>query len=133
MVKVLLVSIVFLLKGFAISDTKPVQEVRLATSQIAELGSAETVTITFEHAKIRSCKNNVKGYTILVNGVEFGKIEVESASLTRTGDLTVTARKPGPIFTQQTVLEFKPIWTDSGIDGCYSLSARVLRITANGQ
>lgn len=131
MVKVLAITIVFLLKGFAISDTKPVQEVRLASSQIAELGLAETVTITFEHAKIRSCKNNVRGYTILVNGVEFGKLEDESASLTKTGDKVVTARKPGPIFKSHNVLEFKPIWTDNKIDGCFSLSARTMRITVN--
>ena len=132
MLKTLVLMIVISISNLSVSDTQPTVEIEISQEQVVALNSAESVVISVEHAKLRSCKNNVSGLMIFCNGKYIETLDFGPPSFNKTGDYSVVSKHGGRYFKETNKIEFKPVFTDKQVDGCWSLTARRFRIN-NGQ
>lgn len=132
MIKTLVLMITIVISNLSVSDTQPTVELKISQEQVVALNDATGITITVEHAKLRSCKNNVSGLMIFCNGKYIETLDFGEPSLSKTGDYSVKSKHGGKYFVGKNKIEFKPVFTDKQTGGCYSLSARLMKIEAQG-
>lgn len=131
MLKILVLMIAIAISNLSVSDTQPTVEIMLTNEQVVAFNNAEMIEIIVEHAKLRSCKNNVSGLMIFCNDKYIETMEFGEPSLSKTGDYSVKSKHGGRYFKEKNKIEFKPVFTDKQVDGCWSLTARKLRIKIN--
>lgn len=123
---VLIISIV--ISNLSVSDVVPTVRLELTNEQVSALNDNEAIIITVEHAKLRSCKNNVSGLMIFCNNRYVETLDFGQPSFSKTGDYSVKSKYGGRYFKEKNKIEFKPVFTDKQVDGCWSLTARRLKI-----